>query len=274
LAALDAKESRSFSPFKRSSSASRSLTCASLKAFFSASPFSSRQASTSASTTPSFGSSSEVRAAISRPSVVCASLTSSRFSKVRSSSAAEVSGGICSCMAVRKAPQAAGSWEILRTIPLSNGAPPDLRVRASACMPLGSRTSSRPGTFLQSSARARLVSSLPRRRRSNSSGRSCGGILLSRGSSASFSGVPASVSASLGMGSDTATPSTNMNVIWCLHVQRILSRHFDGPASFSRVLAWTRLQAISVQHPAKKLKAWLEPETAVNCPHGGQPNAR
>src|SRR5215213_11250642 len=139
-------------------------------------------------------------------------------------------------MAVRKAPQAAASWVILRAMPRSSGAPPpDLRVRASACMPLGSKTSSRPGTFLQSSASARLVSSLPRRRRSNSSGRSSGGSLSSRGSSTIPSEVPASVPPSSGMGSDMVTPSTNMNVIWCFHAPLILSRHFPAPAVTSLV---------------------------------------
>jgi hypothetical protein len=100
------------------------------------------------------------------------------------------------------------------------------RVRASACMPLGRRISSRAGTFLQISARARLVSSLPRRRRSNSSGRSSGGSLSSRGSSAIPSEARASVPPSSGMGSDMVTPSTNMNVIWSLHAPLILSRPF------------------------------------------------
>src|SRR5918994_1204443 len=134
-------------------------------------------------------------------------------------------------MAVRKAPQAAASWVILRAMPRSSGAPPpDLRVRASACMPLGSRISSRPGTFLQSSASARLVSSLPRRRRSNSSGRSSGGSLSSKGSSVIPSEAPASVPPSLGMGSNMVPPSTNMNVIWPLHAPPILTRPFWAPA--------------------------------------------
>ena len=235
LAALEAKESLSFSPLMRSSSASRSLTCASSEACLSAAPLSSRQASTSISTTPSSGSSSALRAASSRPSVVWVSLTSPRVSGERPSRASKVSGGICSWMAVRNAPQAAASCEILRAMPRSSGAPPDLRVRASACIPLGRRTSSRPGTFLQSSARARLVSSLPRRRSSNSSGRSSGGSLLSKGSSVIFSEGPASVPASLGMGSDIMTPSTNMNVKWCLHAIAILSRPPPTPAGFSGI---------------------------------------
>ena len=235
----------------RSSSASRSLTCASSEACLSAAPLSSRQASTSISTTPSSGSSSALRAASSRPSVVWASLTSPRVSGERPSRASKVSGGICSWTAVRNAPQAAASCEILRAMPRSSGAPPpDLRVRASACIPLGRRTSSRPGTFLQSSARARLVSSLPRRRSSNSSGRSSGGSLLSRGSSARPSEGPASVPPSLGMGSDIMTPSTNMNVKWCLHAVAILSRPPPIPAGFSG------RSALSFQ-PGQQAESWL-----------------
>ena len=178
--------------------------------------------------------------------------------RARSSRASKVSGGICSWMAVRNAPQAAASWEILRAMPRSSGAPPDLRVRASACMPRGRRTSSSPGTLLQRSASARRVSSLAETPQEQLLGQVLGRQPVEQGSSATSSGSPASVPASLGMGSDMATPSTNMNVIWCLHARPILSRPPPVPADcgLGKGNLRTRWVAFSCVRISYRLHIW------------------
>src|SRR4028119_177919 len=123
--------------------------------------------------------------------------------------------------------------------------PPDLRVRASACMPLGSRASSRPGMFLHSSTSVLRVSNLARRRCKSSSGISSGGE--SEVSLLASTGTSGSVPPSLGMGSDIITPLTDDNVFQRFHI----CKFYHGL-------------------PTSLMEASLRSESVIDCSHMGE----